>query len=163
MKLPLIAAGRLFTVLLPLVFLTITTHAQESARIKLESLDKLATKATEVVRKEEKPKSGDGVVYVRCFEFREAGDYKETDLQEIRAQLQTPNWSRFMRVDAKDVDPDENETVEIYVFGRRAGSDIFSGMTIIATQPKELAVVNIVGQGNINEITKRTKQAKPRK
>jgi hypothetical protein len=163
MKLPAITARRLFALLLPLAFLTITTHAQESARIKLESLDKLAPKATEIVRKAEKPKSGDGMVYVRCFEFRQAGDYKETDLQEIRAQLQTPNWSRFIRVHDKDVDPDENETVEIYIYGRTAGSDIFSGMTIIATQPKELAVVNIVGQGNINEIMKRAKQAKPPK
>jgi hypothetical protein len=80
MKLPHFTARRLFTMLLPLAFLTITANAQETARIKLESLDKLASTAVEVVRKEEKAKGGDSMVYARCFEFKEAGGYKETDL-----------------------------------------------------------------------------------
>jgi hypothetical protein len=163
MKLPHNAARSLFTMLLPLAFLTITTHAQETARIKLESLDKLASKAAEVVRKEEKAKGGDGMVYVRCFEFKQAGDYKEADLQEVRAQLQTPGWSLLMKVNDKDDGSGENETTEIYVFGRTAGSKIFGGMTIVVTEPKELAVVNIVGQGNIDQIMRKAKQAKPPK
>jgi hypothetical protein len=162
MKLPHFTARRLFPMLLPLAFLTITAHAQE-ARIKLESLDKLASKAVEVVRKEEKAKGGDGMVYARCFEFKEAGDYKETDLQEIRAQLQTPGWSLLMKVSDKNGDSGENELAEIYVFGRTAGGDIYGGMTIIASEPKELAVVNIVGQGSIAEIMRKKNKAKSSK
>ena len=154
---------RLFAILLAFAFLTITTDAQETARINLQSVDKLASKAVETVRKEEKVKGGPGMVYVRCFEFKQSGDYTETDLQEIRAQLNTPNWSRLMKVDEKNVDPDENETTEIFVFGRRAGSEVFGGITIVSTQPKELTVVNIVGQGKISEILRQANQSKPRK
>lgn len=161
MKLQHFAAKLLFTMLLPLAFLTITAHGQETARIKLESLDKLASKAVEVVRKEEKAKGGDSMVYARCFEFKEAGDYRETDLQEIRAQLQTPGWSLLMKVNEKDGGSQENEITEIYVFGQTAGGDIFGGMTIIAAESKELTVVNIVGQGSISEIMRKKNKAKP--
>lgn len=161
MKFPHSTAIRLFTMLLPLAFLTITTHAQETARINLESLDKLASKATEIVRKEEKAKGGDNMVYARCFEFKEAGDYKETDLQEIRGQLRMSGWSLLMKANEKD--GADHETTEIYVFGRTEGSDIFGGMTIIATEPKELTVVNIVGQGSIAEVMRKKNRAKPLK
>jgi hypothetical protein len=163
MKLPHYIAQSLFTMLLPLAFFSITTHAQQTARIKLESLDKFASKAAEMVRKEEKAKGGDDMVYVRCFEFKQAGDYKEADLQEVRAQLQLPGWSLLMKVNDRDHDSVEKETTEIYVFGRTAGSKIFGGMAIIATEPKELTVVNIVGQGNIDEIMGKAKQTKPLK
>ena len=155
MKLPHSTPKRLLTMLLPLAFLTTTVHAQETARIRLESLDKLASKAVEVVRKEEKAKGGDTMVYARCFEFKETGDYKEIDLQEIRAQLQTPGWSLLMKVNDKDGNSQDNEITEIYIFGRTAGSDLFGGMTIIATESKELTVVNIVGQGSIAEIMRK--------
>lgn len=158
MKRSHLTAKRLLTMLLPLAFVTTTTHAQETARIKLESLDKLAAKATEVVRKEDKAKGGDGMVYVRCFEFKQAGDYQEADLQAIRAQLQAPGWSRLMKVDDKE--DDDDVTTEIYVFGKTAGSDIYGGMVVIATEPKELTVVNIVGQGKANEVMKQANQAK---
>lgn len=162
MKLPHFTAKRLFTMLLPIAFLTITAQAQETGRIKLESLDKLASKAVEVVRKEEKTKDGNSMVYARCFEFKETGDYNETDLREIRAQLQTPGWSLLMKVNEKDRNSQERETAEIYVFGRTTGSDIYGGMTIIAAESKELAVVNIVGQGSIAEMMRKKNKARPR-
>ena len=163
MKLPHSSAKRLFTMLLPIVFLTITAHAQQTARIKLESLDKLASKAVEIMRKEEKAKDGETMVYARCFEFKETGVYNETDLQEIRAQLQRPGWSLLMKVNDKDGSSQENETAEIYVFGRKAGSDLFAGMTIIAAESKELAVVNIVGRGSVDELMRKKNKARPPK
>jgi hypothetical protein len=163
MKLPHPSTQRLFTMLLPILFLTMTADAQETARIKLESLDKLASKAVEVVRKEEKAKDGQTTVYARCFEFKETGVYKETDLQEIRAQLQAPGWSLLAKVNDKDGNSQENETTEIHVFGRKAGSDVFAGMTIIAAESKELTVVNIVGRGSIDELMRKKNKARPPK
>ena len=163
MKLPHFTVKRLFTSFLPIAFLTITAHGQEMGRIKLDSLDKLASKAVEVVRKEEKTKDGNSVVYARCFEFKETGGYKETDLQEIRAQLQTPGWSLLATVNEKNRNSQEQETAEIYVFGRTAGTDVYGAMTIIAAEPKELAVVNIVGQGNIAEMMRKKNKARPPK
>jgi len=160
MKLPHFTASRLFTLLLLLTFIAATASAQQTARIRLESLDKLASKAQEVVRKEETTVDGDGKVYARCFEFKEAGEYTDTDLQEIRAQLQKPGWSLLIRVNDHDRKSQENETAEIYVFGRKSGSDVYAGMTIIATEAKELAVVNIVGQGTLGELMKKKDKAK---
>ncbi len=160
MKLQNLIIRSLFTLLLPLAFFAVTTRAQETARINLESLDKLAPKAVEVVRKEEKTRGGDGMVYARSFEFKQVGEYHETDLQEIRAQLQTPGWSRILTVSDKDADPDQNEITEIYVFGRTADNSM-SGMTIITTEPKELTIVNIVGQGKIDDIVRHATETKP--
>ena len=160
MKLPHFTAKLLFTMLLPIAFLTITAHAQETGRIKLDSLDKLASKAVEVVRKEEKTKDGNSMVYARCFEFKDTAGYTETDLQEIRAQLQTPGWSLLARVNERDKNSQEKETAEIYVFGRTAGTDVYGAMTIIAAESKELAVVNIVGQGSIGELMRKKNKAR---
>lgn len=146
---------RLFSLLLLLIpVLTHTAAPQETGKIKLESLDKLAAKASEVVQKEEKTQGGDGTVYVRCFEFEQTGEYQEADLGEIRAQLQAPGWSRLMKVVDKDGDANGHETVEIYVFGKAENSDAYQGMTIIAAEAKELAVVNIVGQSSLDEVMK---------
>jgi len=155
----LLSHPRNFFGLLSLFFVlsTISAQAQESARIKLESLDRLAPRASEVITKEEKTPDGSGMVYVRGFEFKQAGQYSEAEVEEIRAQLRAPGWSRFMKVEDKD-DPEGLETVEIYVFGKSEGSDIYAGMTIIVTEPKELTVVNIVGQGNVNQLMKQVKK-----
>ena len=49
---------------------------------------------------------------------------------------------------------------EIYIFMKTAESDFYGGMTITTTEPKELAVVNIVGPGNVKEITRQADQTK---
>jgi hypothetical protein len=156
-------AFKSFNILLLCSISTVAAHAQGAARIKLESLDKLSAKATEVVRKEDPAKGGGGTVYVRCFEFERAGDYGEADLREIRAQLQTEGWSRFMKVAVEDDNRVDDETTEIYIFGKTAGGDTYGGMTIITTEPKELTVVNIVGQGNVKDIKRQTNKAEPKR
>jgi hypothetical protein len=154
-------ASRSFNILLLCAISTVAAYAQGTARIKLESLDKLSAKATELVRKEDPARGGGGMVYVRCFEFERAGDYREADLREIRAQLQAQGWSRFMKVAVDDDKGVDDETTEIYIFGKTAGGDTYGGMTIITTEPKELTVVNIVGQGNVKDIKRQTNKAEP--
>ena len=133
----------------------------EGARLKLDSLDKLAARAAEAESKEETPKSGEGKVYVRRFKFAGAGQFTEADLADVRAQLTGPGWSRLMKVVERDDDPDENGNVEIYVYGKAEGSDVYGGMTVIATQTKELTVVNIVGRGKLEDVLKKAGDKKP--
>jgi hypothetical protein len=66
-----------------------------------------------------------------------------------------------MKVAGKDDNRADNETTEIYIFGKTAGGDTYDGMTIITTEPKELTVVNIVGQGNVKDFKRRTNKAEP--
>jgi hypothetical protein len=148
--------------LLPLLllFAAPAARAQQTARIKLGSLDKFAASAVEVVIKEETPKSGGGKVYVRHFEFDSAGAYTEADLAEIRAQVAGAGWSRILKVQERDDAPEENESVEVYVYGDADGKNVYGGMTVISTQLKEFTVVNIVGQSDINGYVKRLKVEK---
>ena len=147
--------------LLVLFALPAGAQQQQGARIKLDSLDKLTARAAQVESKEETPKSGEGKVYVRRFKFGSAGQFTDADLAEVRAQLAGPGWSRFMKVVERDDEPDENENVEIYVYGKAEGSDVYAGMTIIATQTKELTVVNIVGEGKLDDVLKKAGAKKP--
>jgi hypothetical protein len=76
-------------------------------------------------------------VYVRSFEFDRAGEYRESDVAEIRAQLKPPVWSRIVGVRSRDGDNAE-------VFIASVNGQI-SGLAILSVEPKELTIVSIVG------------------
>jgi len=77
-------------------------------------------------------------ITVRTMEFGEAGQYKIEDLASIREQLRAPAWSKMISVDEKK----SQELVEVYT---RTEQGKMAGLTIIAAQPKELAIVSIEG------------------
>ncbi len=77
-------------------------------------------------------------IFVKSFEFDKEGQYSESDLDGIRAQLKTPDWSRV--VGAKS--GKERENAEIFL---RANANSVGGLTILVTGPKELTVVQILG------------------
>jgi Domain of unknown function (DUF4252) len=77
-------------------------------------------------------------VYVRSFEFDKSGQYSEADLSEIRAQLQSPAWSRIVGVRSKR----EHENSEIYV---KSNGNQITSLVIIAADPQELTFVSIDG------------------
>ena len=74
-------------------------------------------------------------IQIRSFEFEKEGAYTEADVDDIRAQLKGPEWSLIVSSRSKK----DRETSEIYL--HRDG-----GMVIIAAEPKELTVVNILGK-----------------
>jgi hypothetical protein len=76
-------------------------------------------------------------VYVRSFEFEKTGEWTAADLEGIRTQLKTPEWSKIVSVKSN-----EGETDEIYL---RNENGKLTGVAVIAAEPKELTVVNIVG------------------
>ena len=78
-------------------------------------------------------------VYVKSFEFAQAGEYSETNLESIRAQLGPPNWTRVVSVKSKK----DGENSEIFI--RSAGKDQVGGLAIISAEPRELSIVQIVG------------------
>jgi hypothetical protein len=75
-------------------------------------------------------------INVRVFEFDHSGGYSAADMDGIRSQLRAPGWSKL--VEAKDGD----DVAEVYLFTK--GKDM-GGLTVIAGEKRELAVVNIVG------------------
>jgi hypothetical protein len=132
------------------------------------SIDKLAAKASEVVEvtldgqmlrlagkflsnrdpDEAKVKNlvtGLKGIYVRSFEFDKEGEYSPEDVEAIRSQVRGPAWSRMVGVVSKR----DRENAEVYV---RVEGDRINGLVIVAAEPKELTVVNIVGTIDLNEL-----------
>jgi hypothetical protein len=162
MKLRAAAALKLLALsALALVLSPAASSAQTAGggRVSLESLDRLAPLALKAVKKNDKSEDGKGLVYVREFEFRQAGAYSAADLEPIRAQVKAPGWSRLMLVE--DREKGDEETVEIYVYGKADRAKVYGAMVIISAEPRELTVVNIVGDGRVRGMLRKTGGRKP--
>lgn len=78
-------------------------------------------------------------IYVRGYEFDTEGAFDKADVDAIRAQVSGPGWSRISSVRTrKGID-----NAEVYVMH---GAGKVKGLVILVSEPKELTVVNIVGE-----------------
>ncbi len=77
-------------------------------------------------------------IYVRSFEFEQEGAYSKADIDAIRNQLKPPVWQRMVTVRSLK----SGEDADVYV---RMEGDKPAGLLVIAAEPRELTVVNIVG------------------
>jgi hypothetical protein len=157
--------------LLFLIAAAVPLAAQAQAvRLQLDNLDKLEARATESVDvtldgallelaarflNSKKPEEaaikelvmGLKGVYVKVFGFEKEGEYSIADVESVRTQLRAPSWARMVGVKSKK----EGENVEVYM--TMAGSQI-GGIAVIATDPKQLTVVNIVGTIDLDKLIK---------
>lgn len=85
-------------------------------------------------------------VYVRGLEFEKDGEYSQMDVENIRRELKAPGWTRIVDVKSKK----DGETAEVYVYD--SGGQV-TGLTVLATAPRELTVVNIVGAIDLEALT----------
>jgi len=77
-------------------------------------------------------------IYVKSFEFDEKGQYNQSDVEDLRAQLRGPSWARIVGASSKK----KGENSEVYL---KTEAGQITGLAIIVTDPKELTIVNIVG------------------
>ena len=75
-------------------------------------------------------------VYVKSFTFDKAGQYSEADLNEIRAHVQAPGWSKIVDVKEKD----GSSAIYLKTDGKQTG-----GIVIVSAEAEELTVVQIIG------------------
>jgi hypothetical protein len=146
----------LLSCLLPLAGLA------QNARLQLNSLEKLSSKATQAndvaldgaalllassfMKLDHDPKAvqiNDILknlkgIYVTNYQFDQLNQYSQSDVDNIRAQLAAPGWSRIV----ENRDKRSGATNEIYFM---KDSDNITGVAILVAEPKELSVVNIVG------------------
>jgi hypothetical protein len=138
-------------------------------RLRLESLERIAPRANETVRidvdgillklgksmlsdndPDEKTVKeiieGLRGVYVRSYEFKSEGEFKDADLGVLREQLRGPGWTRLVDVQAHGADFDGAEVYALTVGGR------VESMAVIITEPKQLTVVNIVGSIDLDKL-----------
>ncbi|HVF87895.1 MAG TPA: DUF4252 domain-containing protein [Pyrinomonadaceae bacterium] len=138
-------------------------------RIQIDSLDRLDVKAAEMVNvsldehllqivpqafdkndpDEMKAKeiiAGLKGVYVKVFEFDVEGAYdRQSDVEPIRQQLKAPGWSRIVEVRSRR----EGKEIEVYLLNNGSRVD---GLTVLAFEPKQLVVVNIVGTIDLEKL-----------
>jgi hypothetical protein len=84
-------------------------------------------------------------IYVKSFEFDQEGEYSQADLESIRSQLREPLWSRIIGVISK-----KSENVEVYLMNN---GDQIAGMAVLSFEPKEITIVNILGNVDFKKLT----------
>jgi hypothetical protein len=160
---------KLAAVSLVLVCAGATAAKAQGARLQLSHLDYLAAKASETVdvnvderlmqltAKVFSDKDSDEAaikelvkglkgIYVKSFEFEHEGEYSTADVESIRSQLRGPGWSRILSVNSK-----KDGDVEVYLM---TNGDQIGGLAVLATDPKELTVVNIIGPIDLDKLSK---------
>ena len=84
-------------------------------------------------------------IYVKSFQFETEGQYSSGDLDSIRTQLKSPGWSRIVNVFSR-----KEGNLEVYLMQT---GDRISGLALLASDPKEFTVVNIVGPVDLDKLT----------
>jgi hypothetical protein len=77
-------------------------------------------------------------VHVRSYRFADDFSYSKADIDALRSQLQKPGWSAVTQVH----DRKQNEDVDIFVALEK---EKITSLALIASKPRELTVVYIVG------------------
>jgi hypothetical protein len=140
----------------------------QTARIQTSGLDHLAAKASETVdvnideslmqltSKVFNSKEPDEArvkqlvaglkgIYVKMFEFEKEGEFVAADLESIRVQLRAPGWSKIVNAQSR-----KEGSVDVYLM--TSGSQIL-GLTVLASGPKQIAVVNILGNIDLEKLS----------
>lgn len=151
-----------------LVSLTLPAVAQ-GARLELKNLEKLNSKAVEVnditldgpmlqlaikflattddpdaKRVSDVVKDLKGI-YVKSFTFDQPNQYSQADVEDIRAQLAGPRWSKIVESRTQQ----DHEHDEIYVMKE---GDKIAGVAILVAEARELTVVNLIGLIDIEKL-----------
>jgi hypothetical protein len=84
-------------------------------------------------------------VYVRHFTFDADYAYPKGDIDGVRRQLSAPGWSRI--VEARSNKENTNVDVFVLINGGKA-----QGLAIIASEPREFTIVNIVGTIDLEQL-----------
>jgi hypothetical protein len=86
-------------------------------------------------------------VRVRNFEFANEGEYSRDDIESVRKQLAAPGWSALVQAHKRD----PREDVDVFI---NTDGDKILGLAVIASEPREFTIVNIVGNIDIDKLAK---------
>jgi hypothetical protein len=83
-------------------------------------------------------------IHVRTFEFENEGAYSDSDLDGIRAQLKSPEWTRI--VESRET----GEHTQVFVKQDKAG---LAGLVVLSAERKELSIVMIDGAIDLEQLS----------
>ena len=86
-------------------------------------------------------------VRVRNFTFDTDNAYSRADIESVRKQLRAPGWSSLVTVHKRG---DHGEDVDVYVC---IENDKVMGLAVVAAEPREFTIVNIVGSIDLARIS----------
>jgi hypothetical protein len=159
---------KLASLSLLLILLPAGTATAQSPRLQTSSLDYLTAKASETVdvnidehlmqmtakffsstdpdeKRIKELVSGLKGIYVKVFEFEHEGEYSVADVESIRSQLRGAAWSKILNVNSK-----KDGAIEVYLM---TTGDQISGLAVLAANPKELTIVNIIGPVDLGKLS----------
>jgi hypothetical protein len=84
-------------------------------------------------------------IYVRSYTFDREFAYPSAEVDMVRKQLAAPGWQQLVGVRSTR----EHTNVDIYVSVDRGQAN---GLTIIASEPREFTIVNIVGAIDLQKL-----------
>ena len=84
-------------------------------------------------------------IYIRSFEFKKDAAWSPADVESVRSQLKSPEWSRVVGYKSTE----GGETAEVYM---RMENQKVTGVAILAAEPREFTVVNIVGPVDLDTL-----------
>ena len=86
-------------------------------------------------------------IYVRDYEFEKEGEYSMDDIQKLRQYFETSEWSPIVRERERRT----GETTDVLV---KMVNGETRGMFILSVEPKELAIVLILGPVRMEDLAK---------
>lgn len=152
-----------------LLLLVITVAKAQDAKLNLDRLKGLETKAKDVVEvnidgkvldlakrvmtkvnDKDAKTIGEAIkglkgIYVRVYNFENENEYNVNDIDDIRSQLKSPDWEKIANVRSKK----NNQKIDVFT---KFTGETMSGVAVVLSESKSLAVVNVVGPIDIDTL-----------
>jgi hypothetical protein len=86
-------------------------------------------------------------IYVRSYTFDKDSAYQQADIDAVRSQLEAPGWNRLVQTHSRKTHAD----VDIYLM---VDHNQAIGLALIASEPRQFTIVNIVGAIDLDKLHK---------
>jgi hypothetical protein len=86
-------------------------------------------------------------IYIRSFTFETDDAYRASDIEAIRTQLSAPGWNRLVETRSRKT----HANVDIYIM---LDKNQAVGLAVIASEPRQFTIVNIVGAIDLDKLHK---------
>jgi hypothetical protein len=86
-------------------------------------------------------------IYVRSYTFDKDSAYQQADIDAVRSQLSAPGWTRLVETRSRKT----RANVDIYIM---IDKDQAVGLALIASEPRQFTIVNIIGAIDLDKLHK---------
>ena len=86
-------------------------------------------------------------IYIRSYTFDKDAAYQQADIDAVRSQLSAPGWNRLVETRSRK----SQANVDIYIM---VTNNQATGLALIASEPRQFTIVNIVGAIDLDKLHK---------